>query len=260
MMFCSKCGKENSANAVVCASCGAEMAPSSGQSPALQASAAQSRTSGLAVWSLILGILGLLTLGITGFVGLVLGIVGLVQIGRSGGALKGRGLAICGIVVSAIMVIVVPILMVSAILFPVFSRARDTAVRATCVQNLSQIGKAMRMYASDNDDQFPLRQRWCDALQPDVGRLDDKAESVFQCPKLPAVRSGYAYNASLSGIAEGRLDDAASLVGAFDGRGGWNSTGGAELLDPRHRGTANVLYADGHVMAPQSLTALKWSP
>ena len=52
------------------------------------------RTSGLAAASLVLGILGFLSCGLTGFVGLVLGIVALVGISRSAGRLRGQGIAV----------------------------------------------------------------------------------------------------------------------------------------------------------------------
>jgi hypothetical protein len=63
------------------------------------------KTSGLAIASLICGIGGLCTLGLGGLVGIILGIIGLVKIGKSGGQLKGKGLAIGGIVASALSMI-----------------------------------------------------------------------------------------------------------------------------------------------------------
>ena len=59
------------------------------------------KTSGLAITSLVLGCLGLLTCGITSLVGLILGIVALVRINKSKGQLGGQGLALAGTIVSA---------------------------------------------------------------------------------------------------------------------------------------------------------------
>src|SRR5438552_4054596 len=50
------------------------------------------KTSGMAIASLVLGILGFC--GITAIVGLILGIVGLNQINRSNGQIRGKGLAV----------------------------------------------------------------------------------------------------------------------------------------------------------------------
>jgi prepilin-type processing-associated H-X9-DG protein/prepilin-type N-terminal cleavage/methylation domain-containing protein len=43
------------------------------------------------------------------------------------------------------------IFILSAILFPVFSRARENARRASCMSNLHQLGLALLQYAEDND-------------------------------------------------------------------------------------------------------------
>jgi len=62
----------------------------------------QIRTSRLAAYSLVLGIASLVTLYLTAVPGLILGIVALDKIKKNPEALKGRGLAIAGIVVSSV--------------------------------------------------------------------------------------------------------------------------------------------------------------
>jgi hypothetical protein len=64
------------------------------------------KTSGLAVASLVCGLLGPLTCGLGAIVGLILGIVGLMRIRQSGGALGGEGLAVAGIVVSGASLVI----------------------------------------------------------------------------------------------------------------------------------------------------------
>jgi hypothetical protein len=59
------------------------------------------RTNALAIASFVAAIAGLLTCGIGDILGLIFGVVGLSQIRRSGEG--GRGLAIAGIVVSAVI-------------------------------------------------------------------------------------------------------------------------------------------------------------
>ena len=63
------------------------------------------KTSGLAIASLVCGIAGLCTFGLGGLAGLILGIIGVLKIGKSAGQLKGKGLAIGGIVASALSLI-----------------------------------------------------------------------------------------------------------------------------------------------------------
>jgi len=69
-------------------------------SPGAAGAPGKAKTSGLAVASLVAGMLGLGTAGLGGIAGLILGVTALKRIGRSGGALRGRGLAIAGLIVS----------------------------------------------------------------------------------------------------------------------------------------------------------------
>jgi len=62
-------------------------------------SESSAKTSKLAIWSFVLGILSLWC-GVTAIPALVFGIVGLVNINQSKGQLKGAGFAIAGIIMS----------------------------------------------------------------------------------------------------------------------------------------------------------------
>jgi hypothetical protein len=64
------------------------------------------KTSGHAIAGLLVGLGGLCTCGVGGIVGLILSIVALKKIGASRGTLGGRGLAIAGIIASAICILV----------------------------------------------------------------------------------------------------------------------------------------------------------
>lgn len=52
------------------------------------------------------------------------------------------------VVVGAIVAIL------AAMLFPVLKRARNQAAQVMCISNFKQVGVALQMYMSDNDDQF----------------------------------------------------------------------------------------------------------
>lgn len=126
-----------------------------------QAQGVHPRTSGLAVASLVFAF-------IFPPLGLVLGIVALVQISTSQ-MLSGRGLAIAGISVSVLW----PMLVLPAILYPVFARARFAAQRQSCLNNLKQIGTAINMYEIDWDDRYPLVSgpgREFERVWPDVNK------------------------------------------------------------------------------------------
>src|SRR5687767_13582431 len=84
---------------------------------------AASPRKGLAIASLVLGIVGVPTLGLGGvgaLLGIVLGAAALVKAGRAPRQYGGRGMAIAGIVLSAISVVVMPIWFatVAAMFFP----------------------------------------------------------------------------------------------------------------------------------------------
>jgi general secretion pathway protein G len=72
--------------------------------PSVQPPAA--KTCGLAIASLVCGLVGPCTAGLASIAGIILGIVGLKKITAGGGAVSGRGLAIAGIIVSVATLII----------------------------------------------------------------------------------------------------------------------------------------------------------
>jgi len=156
-MLCPRCGANNADEARFCVSCGAQL---QGQPEANQPDRTQEtppytplKTSGLAIASLILGVLAFPTCGLTAIPGLILGIVGLVRINANRERVTGQGFAVAGIATSAFGLVLIPIM--AAILFPVFARAREAARRSTCQNNLRQIAQALKMYADDFDGTLP---------------------------------------------------------------------------------------------------------
>jgi prepilin-type processing-associated H-X9-DG protein len=216
--------------------------------------AAPAQTSGMAIASLVLGVLGFC--GITALVGLILGIVALVKINRSGGRLSGHGLAIAGICISALMLFLsIPI--TAAMLLPALARAKERAQTINCINNLRQLALGVKMYASDHNDAFPPVATWSDAIQSQVG-----SAKVFQCPSHPELRCAYAYNHNLDGKKEGEINPQTVLL--FESQSGWNASGGEEVLMAHkhsHRGV-NVAFADGsaRTVPRNQLSSLRWEP
>lgn len=112
------------------------------------------RTSGVAIASLVFGVLALFT-GVTALLGLPLGIWALIRIKNSKGQFSGTGFAIAGIVCSAFGMMV--ILVLAGMLLPALSKAKSKAARIRCVNNLKQVGLAFRIFANDNDDKYPWK-------------------------------------------------------------------------------------------------------
>jgi len=128
------------------------------------ASAAQPKTSALAIWSLVLGILSLVCFSIFAAIpGVICGHKALSKIKRSAGALTGKGLAIAGLVTGylgiAWAIFVIPLML--AIAIPNFVKARDTAMQNACINNLRQIDAAKQQWALENSkksDDVPTAQ------------------------------------------------------------------------------------------------------
>ncbi len=139
------------------------------------------RTSGLAITSLVLGILGFCSAGITSLIGLILGIIALNKIGKSQGALTGKGLAIAGICVSGVLLLLMP-----AIAIPNFLAARAAAQAGLCALNLETIGGAARVYAKAHQDVLPK-----DFLSMS-GELN--TPSVLVCPADPKRTKVFAWS------------------------------------------------------------------
>ncbi|MCA0360459.1 MAG: type II secretion system GspH family protein [Armatimonadetes bacterium] len=55
-----------------------------------------------------------------------------------------------------ILLVITIIVMLSAILFPVFNRAKVDAFRSAGISNMAQIGKSTLLYQADHDDRYPV--------------------------------------------------------------------------------------------------------
>ena len=88
-----------------------------------------------------------------------------------------------GFTLIELLVVIAIIAILAAILFPLFMAAKKAARRAECLSNVSQLGKAIIMYAADNGGRIP---RW---YLPATGATWDKGifryvknTKVFTCP------------------------------------------------------------------------------
>jgi hypothetical protein len=221
--------------------------------------AAPPKTSGLAVTSLVLGIFGLFTCGITGLPGLIFGIVGLMKIKGSGGTLSGCGMAIAGIVISGVFLLLMPLIS-AAMLLPALAAAKERAQTINCVNNEKQLALAVRIYCGDNTNHFPSAATWCDDIKTIVG-----SEKVFKCPSAnPTDQCDYAFNAALSGMDQDKVDPRTVMIFELDA--GWNGNGGAELMVAparhQHGRIYVVAFADGSVqeIRQSQLNTLRWNP
>jgi prepilin-type N-terminal cleavage/methylation domain-containing protein len=57
-----------------------------------------------------------------------------------------------GFTLIELLVVIAIIAILAAILFPVFAESRESARQITCINNMKQLGTAMRLYLTDYDE------------------------------------------------------------------------------------------------------------
>jgi hypothetical protein len=215
------------------------------------------RLDPLAVTALILGILGFLTCGLMAVPGLVCGLVSQRRIRKGAGELRGKEMALAGIIVSGLSLICLPVL--AAMLIPALGQARGKAQEVMCLNNAKQLGLAARIYATDNGDRFPVAGKWCDQFQNGL-----IPPTVLVCPLDQGKRRlSYAFNERLDGAESDKVDPQTVLFFESN-RDGWNVKGGRELVPTSapHHGGLVVVFADGSVRRVPlgEVPSLRWSP
>jgi prepilin-type processing-associated H-X9-DG protein len=219
------------------------------------------KTSGLAIASLVLGILGFLSCGITAILGLILGIVSMRRIRKSNGTIGGGGLALAGTIVSAVfLVFIIPL--GAALILPALSQAHNRARSIQCMNNVRQLSASARKYAAGHENHLPAAATWCESLAR-YAPVKQYALANFKCPAdTPTERCDYAFNSQLDGVDLKTVNGNTVLF--FEIEGGWDISGGPELLlsPSRHGRTITVSFADGHVeeVSTQRFASLRWNP
>ncbi len=135
-----------------------------------------------------------------------------------------------GFTLIELLVVIAVIVIVAAILFPVFSAAREKARQVSCISNIQQLGKATMLYAQDWNETYPLgliscsqggyfwtqwndqsgerpcsgfQVTWMDLLNPYVKNWNVYhcpstvySHAVFAPPGTPRERTEYSYGVS----------------------------------------------------------------
>lgn len=117
-----------------------------GNPPAIAGHALVSQTSTLAVWSLVLGILGFVTLGLTSIPAVICGHIARGKIRRSGGFRTGGGLAVAGLVTGYCGFVLLGIAGLAGLTAPMVIRQRKKADQTEAVMNARQIGMALQEF------------------------------------------------------------------------------------------------------------------
>lgn len=221
---------------------------------------------------------------------------GLTGTGISGGGLTG---AARGFTLVELLVVIAVIVVLAAILLPVYETATNRAEGTVCLTNLKNLVTAAHLYADDHDG-FCVPARagggppgtlgicWDTLLQPYL-----RSSLVLLCPSDPTPAAatfsvslphsyGINHDIALVGgyngaaLPLGRLEQPAATVLFFDLRGAARTMGssiisdGLSRVDARHFDGANFAFAAGNVqwrrpeatLAPCPITARAnmWEP
>jgi hypothetical protein len=247
-MYCPKCGKENVEGAQLCSACSWILSSVS------TAPLPDAKTSKAAVWAIVLGILAGFTSALTTIPAIICGIIAIGKINKSRGQLKGKGLAITGIIAS----VAGPALTISMLL-PTLSKAKMQAQQVACGSHMRQLGQAMSFYVLDNMGMHPTPSKWCDLIQPYLGQSSEK---VMLCPTKKDARCTYALNKNVEKLKSRPAPP--NMVLLFETTGGWNQYGEPELLTTKNHGGkgCNILFCNGDVrfVKTEDIPKLKWMP
>jgi hypothetical protein len=156
------------------------------ETPPVPTVPAQPKNCGLAVWSLVLGILAIVLVCIGPLFAIPAVICGHIahsRIKRSSGALTGGGLALGGLITGYLSLALIPLIgMMAAIAIPNFVKARTTAQMNACISNLHQIDGAKQQWALEHKKETtdtPTAQQLDAYLRPSFSSLKCPAGGVY---------------------------------------------------------------------------------
>ena len=138
--------------------------------------------------------------------------------------------------VLTLMSLLVAIPIMAAIMFPVFARARENALRSSCQSNLKQLSLAALQFSADHKDKLPTgttMAQWKPQLQPYLGKAG--SEPLFLCPSHKGAGESYEVNPKLSGATLDKINNPSQTPMFY------------ETTPDLHLDGSSMAFADGHV-------------
>lgn len=160
-----------------------------------------------------------------------------------------------GLTLLELLVVIALISILTALLLPTLSRARESAWRTSCANNLRQIGMAFEMYLLENNETYPFAQDpvstnptywlwmgrgWRPVLEPYIPR--GSGPGVFWCPTDPRAElryssTSYAYSMAFYHSPE-QINEMTETAATY-----------TNPLPPVPQGVSQVLYPSKKVLA-----------
>jgi len=153
-----------------------------------------------------------------------------------------------------LLVVIAIIATLAAILFPVFSNAREKARMSSCLANQRQIAAAILMYSQDNDEIMPAADRVWTHINMDA--------QIVQCPSAGAdAGNAYVYSGYLSSLPIGNVTSPALELLTADGAHAAttlpltyaNTAYTYYDISLRHMSKAVLSFMDGHIETTATL-------
>lgn len=190
---CLECGFVGWSDVEYCKACGAPFGqrptmPVQGNAASASWSQPEGQKKGLAIFSLVLGIISFFTFGLLGLgaiLGIILAVVAMGKVKREPWNYGGRGIAIAGLVLSITsLVSVVPVGIIAAIAIPNLLASRMAANEGSAIHSLRTISSAEMTYQ---------------ATYQKYATLEELAAAGLIDPKLASgVKSGYRFSVEVS--------------------------------------------------------------
>ncbi|OPZ87559.1 MAG: Type II secretion system protein G precursor [bacterium ADurb.Bin429] len=167
-----------------------------------------------------------------------------------------------GFTLIELLVVIAIIAILAALLFPVYTKAREKARQNTCINNLRQLSMAVSMFAQDNDKQLlnPQQDIWTSRL------VNYTHNSLYDCPsqtgKGSLAEPEFACNRHLMGMSMAKVPLPSQTLLAVDMVPGSSDKYYVDyetletVIDARHNITFSAVRLDGSVFVAPKVTTV----